>query len=96
MAKIEVSTTQNVIIQYDTANFMWRMIAWLIDTTIVFSFIFLIIYFFSSLLISNDATSINIYIWILILLVFRLTYSLLIEIFTNGQSIGKRIVMAMR
>lgn len=92
MAKIEVSTTQNVIIQYDTANFMWRMIAWLIDTTIVFSFIFLIIYFFSSLLISNDAKSINIYIWILILFVFRLTYSLLIEIFTNGQSIGKRIV----
>lgn len=91
MAKIDVSTTQNVTIQYDTAGLLWRFVAWLIDSVILSVLYFIIVYaIFSSFSIFDD----ELY-WLIIsvaLLLLRTFYSLFIEIFTNGQSIGKKIV----
>lgn len=91
MAKIEVSTTQNVVIQYDTAGFLWRFIAWLIDTTIVFVLYFILLYFLLTILAVKFSDT-NFYIVFTLIFLFRVLYSLFIEIFTNGQSIGKKIV----
>lgn len=91
MAKIDVTTTQNVTIQYDTAGLIWRFVAWLIDSVILTILYLIIVYaFFSSISIFDD----ELYFLIvsIILILIRTTYSLFIEIFTNGQSIGKKIV----
>ncbi len=91
MAKIDVTTTQNVTIQYETAGFLWRFIAWLIDTSIFVVFFLSIIYlFFSFGSVFNSNTQMTIL--GAILMVLKYSYSLIIEIVTNGQSIGKKIV----
>lgn len=91
MAKIDVTTTQNVTIQYETAGFLWRFIAWLIDTSIIGSFFFAVIYLFSSSQ-SLYGSEMKMTILFFILFLIKYFYSLLIEIFTNGQSIGKKMV----
>lgn len=91
MAKIDISTTQNVTIQYETAGFLWRFVAWLIDTSVIFILFFIVIYFlmsFGALLESNTMMAIV----SAVLMVIKYSYSLLIEIVTNGQSIGKKII----
>lgn len=92
MAKIDVSTTQNVTIQYETAGFLLRFIAWLIDSSVLGILFGVIIYMFISLdwFNTNSERAFTIIGGILFLL--RYLYSLLIEIFTSGQSIGKKIV----
>lgn len=91
MAKIDVTTTQNVTIQYETAGFLWRFVAWLIDTSIVSVLFFCIIYLFFSFGGTFDS---NLKMTILgaVLTIIKYAYSLIIEIVTNGQSIGKKIV----
>ena len=91
MAKIDVTTTQKVTIQYETAGFMWRFIAWLIDTTIIILFFFIIIYYLFSAKIIFDSTAIMATVTA-ILVIIKYFYSLIIEIKTNGQSIGKKVV----
>ena len=91
MAKIDVTTTQNVTIQYETAGFLWRFIAWVIDTSVVAVFFILIIYLFFSFGTVLDS---NLMLSLLgaVLMLIKYFYSLFIEMFTNGQSIGKKIV----
>lgn len=91
MAKIDVTTTQNVTIQYETAGFLWRFVAWLIDTAIVALFFILIIYLLFSLGIIKDIETALTVISV-VLFIIKYSYSLLIEIITNGQSLGKKIV----
>lgn len=91
MAKIDVTTTQNVTIQYETAGFLWRFIAWLIDTSVITVFFFASIYLFFTIGGSMDS-ELKIAIFSAVFTVIKFSYSLLIEMFTNGQSIGKKIV----
>lgn len=95
MAKIDVSTTQNVTIQYETAGFLWRFIAWLIDSSILGVLFALIIYLLATFGLFNTDSNRAITILGGVLFVIRYLYSLLIEMFTNGQSIGKKIVGIM-
>ena len=82
MKKIKINTTQNVIIEYEIAQLRERIIAFIID--------FIIIVVVSSLLtLIADNSEIVIY---LLLIPFLLFYSLVSEIFLNGQSPGKRVV----
>jgi len=93
MAKIEVATTQNVTIQYETAGFLWRFIAWLLDTSVLGLFFGIIIYvLFAFNVFKNTDSDTVIAIISGILFVIKYLYSLVIEIITNGQSIGKKIV----
>lgn len=90
MAKIDVVTTQKVTIQYDTAGFMWRFIAWMIDMAVIALFFMIILYFlFSYNILSRSQTLTSVLIGLLI--VIQYFYTLVMEVLTNGQSIGKKI-----
>ena len=90
MAKIEVPTTQKVFIQYETAGFMWRFIASLIDKTVVTLFLVLLLVFILPLF--SFTGDLYYYILISTILLVLTLYSLFIEVLTNGQSIGKKLV----
>ncbi|HNC71583.1 MAG TPA: RDD family protein [Chitinophagales bacterium] len=95
MAKIEIPTTQHVIIQYETAGFLWRAIAWSIDFFIFNTVIFLALNFMPNWLSSLLGLSFNFF---ELLAYFILYFSLfiLVQLFIekrlNGQSIGKKVV----
>lgn len=90
MAKIDVVTTQKVTIQYDTAGFMWRFIAWLIDISVIALVFIIILYFlFTYDVLSGSRTLTSVLTGLLIFLQYF--YTLVLEVLTNGQSIGKKI-----
>lgn len=90
MAKIDVITTQKVTIQYDTAGFMWRFIAWMIDMAVITVIFMIILYFlFTYNILSKSGTLTSLLIGLLI--VIQYFYTLALEVLTNGQSIGKKI-----
>ena len=95
MAKIDVSTTQNVIIQYETASFLLRFVAWLIDTSVLGIFFVILIYILVSFGVFNTNSNQVYTILVGVIFVIRYLYSLIIEVITNGQSIGKKIVGIM-
>lgn len=92
MASIEIRTTQNVTIEYDSASLWERLIAVLIDAVIV-----LAMYLFISLLIAGASNS-NLVDgdqgWLMFLGLLPITgfmlYHFLSEIFANGQTWGKK------
>jgi uncharacterized RDD family membrane protein YckC len=90
MAKIEVPTTQKVFIQYETAGFLWRFIASLIDKAVISLFFLLLGIFILPMFSLSSETSF--YIVFAICLLFLAIYTLLLEVMTNGQSIGKKLV----
>lgn len=91
MAKIDVTTTQHVTIQYETAGFLWRFIAWLLDSAVVGVVCLIFVYLFFSF--GGDLESgTEVAIFSAILMLIKYFYSLIAEIVTNGQSIGKKIV----
>jgi len=82
MRTIEVTTTQNVTIEYELADVRNRILAFAIDFTIIW-LAMLFISIFSS------AFHSNIVFWFVLLPVV-LFYSLALEILNNGQSWGKK------
>jgi uncharacterized RDD family membrane protein YckC len=88
MAKIEVPTTQKVFIQYETAGLMLRAMAWCIDCGVVFIFFIAIYFLFSSANFFQNETVLLVVAVLFMLINFL--YSLIIEIATNGQSVGKK------
>ncbi len=90
MAKIDVNTTQNVTIQYDTAGLLWRFIAWLIDSAVYYIFILLITFFVFPFVF--DLSESFLYLFYFLVVVFGYFFRLFLEVFTNGQSIGKKLV----
>jgi len=87
MKKIDIITTQNVKIEYELANLRDRFLGWLLDI-IAIMVIDLILSLFLSIV---PGTPGWVYTLALSLPVFF--YSLLFEIFNNGQTLGK---MALR
>jgi len=88
MQTIRVRTTQNVFIDYPLASIGDRILAYLIDRLIMFLYVILVI----ALLVGakafdNDRLAL-VLIMVLVVLPFLL-YSLLFEIFMNGQTPGK-------
>src|SRR4051812_16960771 len=94
MAKIDVTTTQKVTIQYETAGFMWRFISWLVDTAILAIFFSILLYYLISYHVLDNSDQ-TMAIVIAILVFIKYFYSLFIEMATNGQSIGKKITGIM-
>lgn len=83
MRSIEISTTQNVTIQYDLADLKDRALAFLLDF-VIFITGFFVLWFFTFLInIPGD------YFFILIGAPVIIFYALVSEIVGNGQSIGK-------
>jgi len=90
MKSIEVKTTQNVVLEYELADIRDRAIAFVIDLVVLGAvIIFLSILGFGGFgLIGTAAT-----VWGIFMFLVFLFYSLAMEVFNNGQSIGK---MAMK
>lgn len=86
MKKIEITTTQNVIIEYELATTIDRSVAFIIDALII-SFFGLCTFYFLQLFF-DDSNGIS-YIVISLVSVF---YHLFFEVFLNGQSPGKMIM----
>lgn len=89
--KLQIETSQNVLIEYEIATLGERIGAALIDyvvMTIYFYFIFILA---SSLTLYGSDDGMEGWIWLLILLAIPwLAYHLLSETFMDGQSIGKK------
>lgn len=85
MHKIEINTTQNVAIQYELATLLDRFLAFILDAVIIFGTIFLITVFTAPFL-NNEFN----YIAFFILYPIFFFYSLVFEVFNDGQSLGKK------
>lgn len=86
MYTISVRTSQNVVIQYPVASVGERIGAYLIDRLILAAYAIFIIVLFVRLKVEQ------VWVWVIILLIPFLLFSLLFEIFMNGQTPGKRMM----
>jgi uncharacterized RDD family membrane protein YckC len=86
MRTIEISTTQNVTIEYDLATIGERILAFIIDFFIIWVSITLL----SIVVELSFSITTTQYLYYLIILPVFLFYSLLSDIFGNGRSWGKR------
>lgn len=86
MYTVSVRTSQNVIIHYPVASVGERIVAYVLDRLILVVFIIAVVFFFSRLKIEQP------WIWIAVLAVPLLFFSVLFEIFRNGQTPGKMLM----
>ncbi|CAN5329675.1 hypothetical protein BH09BAC1_BH09BAC1_04670 [soil metagenome] len=87
MRTIDITTTQNVTIQYELADLKDRFFAWLIDVVIWVVFIlFLLILFYSF----SPTDRVDTYFWYVVVIPVVLFYTLFSEILLNGQTLGKK------
>lgn len=89
MKSIEVKTSQNVLLEYELASLRDRIVAFLLDFVCIgVACTVLSIIFFSVFRVYGYMENVAA---ILIICVF-LFYSLLFEVFNNGQSLGKKVM----
>lgn len=86
MQTIQVRTTQNVFIHYPLASIGDRILAYLLDQLILIVYAIAMVILLYNLEVNGE--------WFIILTVSLpyLFYSVLLEIFMNGQTIGKRVL----
>ncbi len=83
---IDITTTQNVTIEYGLATVTDRFLAWLVDTVILWTSMIIIFSFFVAIL--DEVEEVVIYFCLLI----YFFYTLLFETFRNGQTPGKYLM----
>lgn len=85
MERIEVTTSHNIVVRFELASVMLRMVATLVDLCILilFSFACMLTFGFNTLVY-----------WLIVFPVWAF-YHLAFEVFNNGQSLGKKL-MRMR
>src|SRR5450631_3666856 len=90
MPIIQIATAFNIDLEFEIAEFHKRLLAYIID------FLLLIIYLFSMKYLLYTGFSIdfeeNVGLDILVISIPMLLYSLLTELWMNGQTIGKKIL----
>lgn len=86
MPTIQVRTTQNVFIHYPVASVGDRILGYLIDRIILIAFAIAVGTIFYNLEVSEQ------WIWIVVIGIPFILYSVLFEIFMNGQTPGKRVM----
>ena len=93
MAIIQISTAFNIDLEFEIAAFHKRLLAYFIDFGILLLYLYSMKYvLYNDLLLHLEA---NVGLDILLISVPMLLYSLLTELWLNGQTIGKKI-MAIR
>lgn len=88
MKQIEITTPQNVTVEYKAATVLERILAWLIDIAII-GLTSLILLLFITILVPPESTNT---VSAFILTPVILLYHLIFEIFNNGASPGKKIL----
>jgi len=89
MPELYVETGQNVFIKKDLANVGERIVAQLIDFVVMFSYALFVIWIIN---IISKSMGIKLEALIIVLLFPLFFYSLLSEVFLQGQSLGKKIL----
>lgn len=89
---IQIQTTQNVKLQYEIASISDRIFAFLIDLFIVAGLSLVIILIYSTVFDLDSSSSLIDILAILFTLLPPMFYHVLLEIFNNGQSFGKKIM----
>ncbi len=84
MQTVRIQTAQNVFIEYQPASVGDRIIAYLIDGVVVWSYIIICATILASMKINET------WLYVLILGIPYLFYDLLLEILMDGQTIGKK------
>ncbi len=97
MPVLNVATPFNIVLEFSIASFIKRAIAWIIDLAVIFSFGYVMIFFILETLgdVNFDAYRIKSLPTVLLLFMVVLPcmlYPLLMEIFNNGSSIGKKVM----
>tara|TARA_B110000211_G_scaffold211183_1_gene249839 strand:+ start:1017 stop:1760 length:744 start_codon:yes stop_codon:yes gene_type:complete len=94
MDTISLETSQNVTIEYELAGIWERILAFLIDTIILYAYIILVFFLFAwgdpDKFLGND---IGLLLYLIVMLPVWLGYHFICETMFSGQSIGK---MALR
>jgi len=89
MAVISITTTQNIELEYDLASLGDRIVASIIDNVIKAAYVIILI-LLTGITSGSFDNSLG---WIIILLFLPAAfYSLLSEVFLNGQSAGKKVM----
>jgi len=81
MQRIDINTTQNVTIQYESAPWKDRVVAYFIDMVVLTTAIFIMALFMEALMPQLS------YLFTFLILFF---YTLAFEVFNQGQSLGKK------
>ena len=92
MKKIEINTTQNVVIEYELASILDRIIAYIIDLTFISILVGLVFFMFglsTDIGFDSDATEM---IGMIFALLIIAGYHLFFELMMQGQSPGKKII----
>lgn len=88
MRTIEITTTQNVTIEYELASFRDRFFAFFIDFCILSIGLLLLFLFWNWV---AGAVTINYFLYLVMLPIY-IFYSLASEVWMNGQSLGKKAI----
>ena len=89
--RIDITTTQNVVIDYKAASVFERILAWLIDFIFLASALFILGLIIAAIFPSTVEETL----YYIILIPLGLTYHLMSEVFFNGISLGK-LAMGLR
>lgn len=94
MSTIRVNTSFNIDLEFTTASFHRRLIAWILDVIVLVFYIYVILKLIDLFNhnVWGNADSERTWAFVLLLIIPLITYHLLCEIFMNGQSVGKRIM----
>ena len=92
MGKVRIQTAQNVDIEYEVASVGDRILAYLIDVAIIIIYIMLVslLFFLGSKVLGDQVPPAGVIGLMVVLCLPILLYDLLLELFMDGQSFGKR------
>ncbi|RXK86339.1 RDD family protein [Filimonas effusa] len=98
MQKITIPTAFNIDLEFETAEFLQRLVAWLIDFAIVMAYFIVSMHFLAEYEASNGRQSAGDGFWFnlsalqMILFTPCLVYHLVCELLMNGQTPGKKML----
>lgn len=87
---IHIQTTQNVKLHYEISSIGDRLLAYLIDLIIIIGITLILLFLWDNTISFNGET--NAVTGIVVCLIPAAFYHLLLEVFNNGQSVGKRLL----
>jgi uncharacterized RDD family membrane protein YckC len=92
--KIEINTTQNVLVSYEQAGLFDRGLAYILDVLIVVVYTLIMTIVGALMNSGGDGDTYETWVYVLgvILGLPALLYDFLFEVFANGQSIGKKVM----
>lgn len=88
MSKISILTPQNIELEYDLASVGDRIVALIVDRLILIAYAIILMVIATQANFSGDVMAL----YIFVVCIPAIFYTLLSEVFMNGQTIGKRVM----